>query len=65
VAYAWDRDFKPAHCINSKAFWFSYAMINIASDVVILALPLFQIRHLQLKRREKIGVMGVFLMGAL
>lgn len=40
-------------------------MINIVSDVTILALPIRQILKLQLSWRDKLGLMGVFLMGSL
>lgn len=65
VAGYWDRAIKGAHCIKSEPFWFSYAMINIVTDVAILALPVRQIIKLQLPRRDKIGLMGVFLIGGL
>ena len=40
-------------------------MINIASDVTILALPIRQIMKLQLSLHNKLGLIGVFLMGSL
>ncbi len=65
VRAIWDKTVHHPKCINSKAFWFSYAMINIASDVTILALPIRQILKLQLSWKDKLGLMGVFLMGSL
>ena len=61
----WDKSIKTAKCINSDAFWYAYAIINIVTDVWILALPMPQIRKLQLPRQEKLGVMMVFALGAL
>lgn len=65
VRAIWDKTVKHPHCIDSEVFWFSYAMINIVSDVTILALPIRQILKLQLSWRDKLGLMGVFLMGSL
>jgi hypothetical protein len=65
VKAIWDKSVRHPTCINSEAFWFSYAMINIVSDVTILALPIRQILQLQLSLKTKLGLMAVFLMGSL
>ena len=65
VSAIWDKTVEPATCIKSKAFWFSYAMINIVSDVTILALPIPQILKLHLSWRNKLGLIAVFMMGSL
>ncbi|KAI9821279.1 MAG: hypothetical protein M1827_004015 [Pycnora praestabilis] len=64
LAAAYDKTIKPATCINSTAFWFTYAVINIITDVAILLLPSRQIKHLNLPTREKVGLFGVFTLGA-
>ena len=61
----WDKTVKDAHCINSEAFWYSYAMIKVVSDVTILLLPIRQILRLQLSWKNKLGLIGIFLMGSL
>lgn len=64
VTAIWDKTVKHATCIDSKAFWFSYAMINIVSDVTILALPIPQILKLHLSWRTKLELIAVFMMGS-
>lgn len=61
----WDKTAKDIHCINSGAFWMSYAVLNITTDVAILCLPIRQIMLLRLPRMDKIGLGCVFLLGAL
>ncbi|KAL2126829.1 hypothetical protein VTI74DRAFT_175 [Chaetomium olivicolor] len=53
-----------ATCINSNVFWVAYAVLNILTDVMVLALPIWPIMGLQLRRRERIMLLGVFLLGA-
>lgn len=64
IAAFWDKSVD-ARCINSDAFWYSYGITNIITDAIIFALPVREVAMLHLPRREKIGLMLVFLMGAL
>ncbi len=61
----WDRTGKDVHCIKPAPFWQSYAVLNILTDVAILALPISQIAKLRLPRPEKIGLLIIFALGAL
>ena len=65
VEAIWNKAVKHASCIDSEAFWFSFAIINIISDVTILALPIPQILKLHLSWRNKLGVTAIFMMGSL
>ena len=65
VAAFWDKSIKDPRCINSDVFWYSYGITNIVTDAIIFALPMREVALLHLPRREKIGIMLVFLMGAL
>lgn len=51
--------------INIKAFWYGQSGWNTLMDVVVLILPIPVIVKLQMNRRAKIGLMAVFLLGAL
>jgi hypothetical protein len=53
------------YCISNTAVWYANGAFNIASDVVILLMPLPVISSLQLVRREKIGLLLVFTTGGL
>ena len=65
IAAFWDRTIRGSHCFHSEAFWFSYSLINIVTDVAILALPLRQIFALELALRDKWGLVGIFSLGTL
>ncbi|KAK7996651.1 transcription initiation factor tfiid subunit 7 [Apiospora arundinis] len=60
----WAGDTKGT-CININAFWFSQATINISVDLWIMALPLSQIRKLDLERKKKIFLCLMFCVGLL
>jgi hypothetical protein len=65
VRYAWNRSI-PGGCVQTIPWWFSYAALNISTDIIILALPIPLINGLmQITRRQKMVLMGVFLLGAL
>ncbi|KAL8920327.1 MAG: hypothetical protein Q9208_006298 [Pyrenodesmia sp. 3 TL-2023] len=61
---AWDKTVVDATCINSAAFWYAFAVINIITDAIILFLPVRQVLRLHLDRREKIGLLALFSLGA-
>ncbi|WEW58170.1 hypothetical protein PRK78_003638 [Emydomyces testavorans] len=58
----WDRSV-PHVCISNRIIWLSYALINIVSDFVILFLPMQQVLRLQLKLRDKIALIMIFMLG--
>lgn len=69
IAAFWDKSILKStpgsHCFDSEAFWFSYALINIFLDVIILVLPIREVVKLQLPWREKAELVAVFSLGVL
>ncbi|KAL9020024.1 MAG: hypothetical protein Q9185_002712 [Variospora sp. 1 TL-2023] len=63
IKASWNRDME-ATCTNSASFWIAFAVINILTDAIILFLPMREVLHLQLGRREKIGLLALFSLGA-
>lgn len=61
---SWDKRVD-ATCTNSTVFWYSFAVINILTDVMILCLPVREVLNLHLHRREKYGLLALFSLGAL
>ncbi|EXV03224.1 CFEM domain protein [Metarhizium robertsii] len=57
-----DHD-SPGHCININLFAWVHAALNIALDVWMIAIPLSQIKKLELHWKKKIGVTLMFLLG--
>ncbi|RYC64117.1 hypothetical protein CHU98_g2087 [Xylaria longipes] len=55
----------PGRCFNTKAFFISNAALNLASDIIILALPQRVIWTLKMPTQKKIGVSVVFAVGVI
>ncbi|KAL1604240.1 hypothetical protein SLS59_004034 [Nothophoma quercina] len=52
-----------ARCIDQFAMWFTNAAINITTDFAIIILPMPVIRRLQLGKRQKSALIGIFGVG--
>jgi hypothetical protein len=57
-------DVEATRCFNLKGLWVSVAVFDVATDVVILVMPIPLIWKLNLRSGQKIMVTGVFLLGA-
>jgi hypothetical protein len=64
VARAWDKSI-PGTCISIEKNWYANAGFSIATDTIILLLPITPILSLKLPAGEKVAVLGVFILGAL
>lgn len=62
MAKLWDPSI-PGACMNAHDYWLSAAGMNIGLDFLVLLLPLPAITSLHLPRRQKICIIGVFLLG--
>ena len=54
-----------ARCIDQFAMWFTNAAINISTDFATILLPMPVIRRLQLGKRQKSALIGIFGVGGL
>lgn len=62
----WDKKMEPkAHCIPDLPRWYIDAAGNIASDLVIFALPIPVLWSLQLPKVQRLSLIGVFCLGFL
>lgn len=52
-------------CLNTLPVWYFSSAMNIASDSAIFMIPLPSVLKLQLPRRQKIVVFGIFCVGFL
>ncbi|KAH7000665.1 hypothetical protein EDB80DRAFT_780000 [Ilyonectria destructans] len=59
----WDGEHQ-GRCLNQNAIGWSNAAISIALDFWMLAIPLHQIRHLNLNWKRKVAVGSMFLIGS-
>ncbi|KAJ5380858.1 uncharacterized protein N7496_003286 [Penicillium cataractarum] len=62
LAKFWDPTV-PGFCFNKEALWFSNSAIHILTDILILVYPMPVLRSLQLPKRQKFALMGVFALG--
>ncbi|KAK6435284.1 hypothetical protein LTR95_008530 [Oleoguttula sp. CCFEE 5521] len=64
VRFSWDKSIAGGHCVQQIPWWYSYAALNISTDIAILALPMPLIQGLmQIKKRQKLILTGIFLLG--
>lgn len=60
----WDTSIH-SHCINRTGFYIGVAAPNISIDLVMIALPIRTVWHLQLSTGQKIGLLLTFMTGGL
>ncbi|MCJ1235776.1 hypothetical protein MMC14_003747 [Varicellaria rhodocarpa] len=53
----------PPTCISSKALAIGISSYNIATDIIILCLPIGKVWNLQMSMQSKVAVSGIFLLG--
>jgi hypothetical protein len=54
-----------ARCIDQRIMWFMNGAMNIATDLAIIILPMPVIKNLNLPRRQRTLLIGVFAIGGL
>lgn len=65
VEYTWNKDMSPGYCIAATYPSGMGAIVGVFQDVAVVVLPAVQVRRLQMKKRQKTLVMGLFCLGAL
>ena len=66
VNAAWNPRFLfSPQCIDSQMFRYGLSGSNIVLDLVVLAMPIYMIWHLQMRKSQKIMLSGIFLIGCL
>ena len=61
----WDTSIEGARCdIDNSKFFFGTTLTHLLIDVAILVLPAVQVRKLKLRTGQKMGVIGLFMFGA-
>jgi hypothetical protein len=53
------------HCLDTILFFLGASSANTCVDFFTLALPMQEIARLQISRRKKIAIAGIFLLGAM
>ncbi|KAH6668390.1 hypothetical protein B0J14DRAFT_675210 [Halenospora varia] len=65
IAKSWDITITYGSCINPAKILAIHGGLNIATDIAMLVLPVVMVRKLQLPRREKVALAGLFMTGTL
>ncbi|TRX87753.1 hypothetical protein FHL15_011358 [Xylaria flabelliformis] len=65
VAAAFDKNVTRLKCISITPFWYTNAAISIATDLIILLIPMPLICALQMSRQRKAALIFVFALGTL
>lgn len=55
----------PGYCLSFEGVWVFNSVMNIVTDLILLALPMYPLAQLQLPKPQKIGLMLMFSMGGL
>jgi hypothetical protein len=62
----WDSTVEGAVCnIDDSKFFFGTVLVHLIIDLVILALPVVEVKHLQLRIGQKVAVIALFMFGIL
>ncbi|KAI8937956.1 hypothetical protein NX059_005639 [Plenodomus lindquistii] len=61
---SWNRAMEGT-CIDHSRFWLANAVLNISTDVIVLALPIREISKLHLKLQEKVMIYCLFFLGSI
>ncbi|MCJ1269635.1 hypothetical protein MMC22_009527 [Lobaria immixta] len=63
IHFFWTETPTTGHCVNVRTYFIGQAIPNIITDLLIMALPLPPIWKLNLPRRQKFALSGIFLLG--
>ena len=61
----WDPDLFLTNCFNAARYWQGISVPNVATDLVMLVLPLPVVWDLNVSKSQKLGLSLVFLMGSM
>ncbi|KAM3088643.1 hypothetical protein ACMFMG_000279 [Clarireedia jacksonii] len=65
MAKNWDVRITGGTCINRAAIYTATAVVNIATDLCLLTLPIPMIVHLRMPNVQKIGLVFIFAVGSM
>ncbi|PNP57416.1 hypothetical protein THARTR1_02413 [Trichoderma harzianum] len=62
IEKSWNKPL-PGKCVNSISIWYSTSVLNIVTDILIIGLPINEIRRLQLPLVKKLLLCALFSLG--
>lgn len=64
IQMGWDAAITDGECVNRPAVYIATAIVNIVTDLCILVLPIPMVAKLKMPRRQKLGLMAMFIIGS-
>lgn len=65
VAFYWNKSIRNGQCVDIVKFSISNVILNVATDLAVVALPLHVLKDLRLSKRDKLAVQSTFAVGGL
>lgn len=65
ISFAWNKSIPGGKCINFNAAAWTNAAFNILQDLLIIVLPISELRKLRLETKKKIELYLMFGLGGL
>ncbi|TVY51764.1 Satratoxin biosynthesis SC1 cluster protein 4 [Lachnellula cervina] len=64
ISANWDVTITDGKCADKTKIYLATAGLNVITDILILALPIPMVWNLQMPRRRRIGLVGLFALGS-
>ncbi|KAK7582992.1 hypothetical protein V3481_012286 [Fusarium oxysporum f. sp. vasinfectum] len=61
---AWDITISDGSCIDRMAYFIATLALNVATDLFMLALPIPMLWNVKMPKRQKLGLIGIFMTGS-
>lgn len=65
VSYNWDKTVPSGHCTNEQLAFLLAGIMNFLIDVLVVVLPIPMLWRLQMPLSVKLGLLGMFGLGAM
>ncbi|KAK2666507.1 hypothetical protein RAB80_018164 [Fusarium oxysporum f. sp. vasinfectum] len=64
IEMAWDITISDGSCIDRMAYFIATLALNVATDLFMLALPIPMLWNVKMPKRQKLGLIGIFMTGS-
>ncbi len=65
IAYSWDKTIPGGYCTNENLAYLIAGITNLVVDTIVVILPMPMLWGLQVPLSRKLGVAGMFSLGAM
>ncbi|EKG09926.1 hypothetical protein MPH_12998 [Macrophomina phaseolina MS6] len=65
IAKFWDPTITYGSCSDNNKFWISNAAVNSVTDIIMVILPILMLWNVRIPKRQKIGLILIFMTGIL